>query len=187
MEARIESSESRIDSLEKRVDSLASEPAPSTTENIIAEINDRAKRAFNAMIFNIPESSSSSIDTRKRHDISNVKNLLNLFQIDTSSVEIKCIRVGKSARNKVRPVKAIFNDSEIVRKFCTSFSRDAVKNAYPELSSVAVTRDRTSEERNHLKKLRDELKKRVDSGETNLTIKYNNGVPTITVVSSKND
>ncbi|KAG8256364.1 hypothetical protein J6590_070485 [Homalodisca vitripennis] len=55
LEARIESSKSRIDSLEKKVDSLASEPAPSTTEDIIAEINVRTKRAFNAMIFKIPE------------------------------------------------------------------------------------------------------------------------------------
>lgn len=55
------------------------------------------------------------------------------------------------------------------------------------LSKISYTRDRTPAERKYLVDLRSLFKDRLESGETDLTIKYISGIPKIVNKESKNE
>lgn len=66
------------------------------------------------------------------------------------------------------------------------FAKSNLKDGNGNFSQVQISRDRTNRERHHLNTPREELQKRSQEGEENLTIKYRNGVPAF-VVQPKND
>lgn len=56
----------------------------------------------------------------------------------------------------------------------------------PALSKISYTRDRTPAERKYLADLMSSFKDRLESGETDFTIKYISGIPKIINKESKN-
>nr|CAI5842327.1 unnamed protein product [Callosobruchus analis] len=87
-------------------------------------------------------------------------------------------RVGKlnAQQNRPRPLKIYFSDS-LIAKFLLRHSR-LLKNSAG-YNNISIKDDKTIAEREKLKMLRYELNNRTQRGETNLTIKYTNGEPTI--------
>lgn len=188
LESRIERNEDRIEQLEHKLADVHSSNVASASEpeHIFAEWNDRLKRASNAIIYNLPEKSSSSVNARVKHDSDWMSNLLGVFQIQISPLTMKCVRIGKPSKDKPRPLKVFFPNAEFARDFCSKFSGEEVKRAFPDLPLVSVGRDRTSRERTHLQQLRAELAERSKNGEKDITIKFINGVPAITKNLQKN-
>lgn len=186
LEPRVSKIEDRLNTVENKIE-LSSNSEHSALETTIAEMNERARRSKNLMVFNLAESSAADVQTRMRSDLDMVNKLLNPFMPSFTTDGIKTLRVGKKLPGSVkpRPLKVILSSQSDVAEFLRSFSADAAARVHQAFSSVKVSRDRTPCESKHLQTLNSELKERVSKGETNLTIKFINNVPQI-VKSQKN-
>ena len=92
--------------------------------------------------------------------------------------------MGASAQNNGKPrvVKVVFNSVLDVRRILKNNS----SRTTPVLKNIRITDDKTPAQMAYLNKVRDELKRRIESGETYLTIKYTRGIPqTVTTNSTK--
>lgn len=179
LEPRLEATENRLDIIENKITTV------SQTEDVISELNDRTRRAFNVLVYNISEMKSSDTKSRVEHD----KALANkLTQVVIPDVEnkLKVFRIGKRNKDRPQPMKIVFHTESVARQFCESFSRDFVANTDDAFKNISISRDRTPKERQHLNELRSELETRTKNGEKNLTIRYRNGIPTILNTNSKN-
>lgn len=159
--------------------SIASVPGLSNPEEIISEINERSRRASNVMLFNLKESASRDIKAKQDHDMRLVTKIITTMNAHIDIAGIKTLRVGRSVKDKVRPLKLVLKSSDEAKQFLRNFSKDEVGKADPSLMGISVSSDKTLKERQFLNKLREELGSRVDKGERDLTIKYLSGVPSI--------
>lgn len=187
-EPRLKVTEDRLDAVEEKLSSMGGDALPKTApEDIIAELNDRARRTRNVLVYNIPEIKNPNIKARIAHDKTLIVKLIQLVSHEIDSSDIKILRLGKPSKDKPRPIKLIFRDDSEARKFSESFSKDQIATADSSFGDVSISRDRTPRERQYLSDLRVELDTRTRKGEKNLSIKYRNGVPEITCTQPKND
>lgn len=180
LEPRIERLEHRVSDIESRVDARLAEG--SGFEETLMEINDRNKRLCNIILHGIAESSQSNTESKRKHDRQQIKQLLSDVHQETNLESIKFFRIGVSKKNNSRPIKVIFPNADQARIFSKRFS-DKYAN---EDGGISMSRDRTVKERNYLQKLRADLEVRKNAGENDLTIRYINGVPSISKLNSKN-
>lgn len=186
-EPRICESEKRIKLLEDEVKSLRSaDNSGSNLETVIEEFHDRERRSRNVILYNIPESKSKTLSVRIEHDSKHISELTCHFGNLDLDYAFKSYRIGRPSQDKVRPLKVVFRSVGAVMDFCKNFQQTGLRNLNSDLHSVSLSRDRTPTERKHLNELRDTLKARTDNGETDLTIKFLNGVPKIVQNKSKN-
>lgn len=188
VDTRLTGVETHIDGLETRITALEgiNMATDQSAEEVFAELNDRKKRSKNVIIYNLSESLSTSTQARVSSDTSNVKILLSKFVPNEASIPFKCTRIGRASRDKARPLKVVFETDRLPRSLCSGFSQAEIAKTHPDLSNVNVSYDRTEKERKHLASLRAKLQARLDKGEKDITIRYINGIPTITQVKSKN-
>jgi hypothetical protein len=92
------------------------------------------------------------------------------------------VRLGKSSGRKPAPLKLRLNHSDSARSCLRKQSVLLGKDVY---AKIVIREDRTPRQMQYLKSLREELNQRINSGETNLTIKYINRVPQI-ITKQKN-
>lgn len=182
LEPRVTANEVKIENLISEVKSLKT-TKPNDCESVIKEVNDRSQRALNAIIYGIPESTSNNVHSRIEHDKNSVNAILHSSNIDNVQV-VKVTRLGKQLSEKPRPLRVTFANSMEVSGFFKRFNVDSVKDIFAD-SAIGISRDRTVMERSHLKELRVTLDDRKKAGESDITIKYLNGVPRI-VKQSKN-
>lgn len=181
LEPRIERLEHRVSDIEGRV--VAKLEDCNSFEETLREINDRNKRQCNVILHGIAESSNSNIESKRKHDKQQTHNLLSEVYHEANPETFKCFRIGVSKKNNPRPIKVIFPNADQARIFSQRFSDKYAAGD----GGVSMSRDRTVKERNHLQKLREELEARKNGGEEDLTIRYVNGVPSISKSKSKND
>lgn len=182
LEPRVLANETNIENLISEVKSLKG-TKPHDSEAIIKEVNDRSQRAKNAIVYGIPESSSNNLKSKVSHDKDSIDTILR--SLDLNGLQfIKVIRIGKQSPGKPRPIKITFANSVDAITFFKKFSSCSIEEVFPG-SKIDISRDRTLMERSHLKELRNELEARKKTGEVDLTIRYQNGVPAI-VKHSKN-
>ena len=91
------------------------------------------------------------------------------------------IRIKKA--NKHRPIRVIFKNPCIVSSLIRGKNKLKSCEIY---KNISIKCDETAYQRESLLKCREELKRRKDEGEDNLTIKYIKGTPTITTTEEKN-
>lgn len=152
-------------------------PNGSISSGIISEINDQRRRETNVILYNIPESSSTDYNERRLHDLNFISSTLE-NTVSTAN-DMKLFRLGKPAVNKVRPLKVVFQNRNEAMAVLLQSDRLKAKG-------ISVSRDRTPLERQALHEVRNELKARESDGETDLTIKFVNGVPRVINKPSKN-
>lgn len=169
-------------SVKKELTDLFQTSIPSVTidkvdviECAIKEINDRNNRSKNIIIHNVPESTSPNVEDRKRHDKDLVSKLLGDAYPNDVLPNFLLFRLGRPLHDKVRPIKVVFSSSDVALNYLNAVNTSAKKYKSPTMAS----RDRTPQERNYLRKLRDELQTRMAKGETNITIRYVCGSPAI--------
>lgn len=143
---------------------------------MIFEIEDRASRTKNLMLYNAHESESRDLQTRIDSDkliVSQVLTQLNIVENPMDKV-LKVIRVGPVPTNKKpRPIKIIFNENSIVKA--------ALKNGRSlQNTGYKIRADYTKMQQDLYNNVKKELKERMQNGETDLIIQYRQGVPTIT-------
>jgi hypothetical protein len=91
----------------------------------------------------------------------------------------KILRIGKYSTNKARSIKICFDAPDPAKTLLRN------KNKLPE--NIRIYSDQTPAQISFLNSIRDELKRRESNGETDLTIKYFYGMPTIVKSDSKNE
>jgi len=153
-------------------------------EFIINEIHEWNRRAANLICYNVIESDSNQSDVRIAHDRDQVNNILASIAESTNSVPvpIKVIRIGRYQTNKRRPLIIIFGS--ISEAFNIMKNKTKLLSRYP---TISLSSDRTQYQRDHMKKLREELVSRISNVDIDLTIKFIKGVPTITQKSIINN
>jgi len=162
----------KINKLESKVSQLEAGCSNSSSLNLeqtLAEISDRHSRSNNIILFNIPESTTQS-------NLDDKNTISSIFQQIGVLVEpINCLRLGKLSNN-CRPLRATLPNQHDVF--------DVLKNKrklsdLANFKNISISSDKTLLQRKHLKNLFDELNSRKTAGETNLFIKYINGLPVI--------
>lgn len=150
-----------------------------SNEFVINEINERNRRANNLIFYNIEESDSNRSDDRITSDFNHINNIISIILSDISRdipIPLKVIRLGRYQPGKMRPIKTIFSTATDV----FDIIRNKKKITHSNLPSIInISTDRTPNQRESMKKLREELASRTNNGETGLTIKFQRGVPKI--------
>lgn len=147
-----------------------------THEDLMLELKDRCEREKNVVLIGINEICDKSYAARRKHDD------CETFKIITSLFEqcpkpIKTMRLGTYNPGKNRPLKVCFESTTIPKQLLRN------KSKLP--NNFRLYADQTPSQKNYLKRLSEELQKRKENGETDLTIKYIQGVPKI--IKSKNE
>lgn len=154
---------------------------PRTQEEIIVEATERVRRSQNIILSGVPETPEASNgppnDARIVGEILSIVNRNSAF--DHNPLHIQ--RLGKPS-DKPRLIKVVLSNSHVAKNILKS------KNALAgtRFKNVRIQDDKTPKQIEFLNTVRTELKERLDAGETDLTIKYKNGIPTIIEAGIKN-
>lgn len=181
---KFSSHEDRLLSLERGLKTSSTTPFNSsetnqvnTYEDIFREIRERKKRENNVIFRGISEQTAISTNERVANDEAAVLNLISLASKGIPK-PTKIIRIGKYKPGKTRSIKVCFNNPEPANILLRS------KAKLPD--SIRIFSDQTPAQQKHFFAIKDELTKRKNAGEDDITIKYINGIPTIVKSVSKN-
>ncbi|KAJ2954688.1 hypothetical protein O0L34_g2985 [Tuta absoluta] len=178
-EQKIQIIQSDIESL-KATSKLCLEtklPKPSDYEEMTSEIRERSLREKNIIICGIPEIDSKVRSERFAHD--KKETIKSIKQIIPDCEEPhKIVRLGKYNPEKPRALKVCFTKQETAKEVLRK--RNSIND------SLKIYSDETPCQKIYLKLLQDELKRRIESGEQDICIKYVKGTPKITPIIPKN-
>lgn len=184
-EPRLAAAEEGITKMESEIKELKKgSTAPGNEEELFAEMTERARRLRNVIVYNIPESNRKRPEDKKSHDIGMITKIYEILDLQLPN-NISFFRLGK-AGGRDRPIKVMFRDEDSVVTLLKRFSSETLSSADDSLSEISVGRDRTQKERQYSAVLRKQMDDRTEAGETNLTIKYLNGIPKIVKSAPKN-
>lgn len=162
---------------EKQIEN-SSVSTPEVTEHLISEIRERNLRNNNVIMFNLPESTSSTLEERTSNDKAAVEETIR--SIVNTPIEIRhVIRLGRPNPTRSRPVKVVLKNEYDAINVLKS------KHNLPSNSEIRINSDLTPMQRDYLNSLRNQLKQRQDKGESDITIKYIRGTPTIIKTAPK--
>ena len=139
--------------------------------DICSEIRERDQRAKNVILHGFTEHGSSN------DDLENVNLLLAEHVAKPQAKSV--LRLGKIVNDKIHPLKLIFDSREVPMSLFKDSEFFSSRN-------LKVTNDSTARKRELLRNARKSLQERTDKGETNLTIKFIRGVPTVIKLNQKN-
>lgn len=143
----------------------------SSNEDIISELKDRNDREKNIIIVGIPENNNKNSAARRVYDHEMVTKTIAVLYDGCPPKPNKCMRLGKYYPGKSRSLKVCYDNVDIVRHLLRN------KSKLPE--SLKLYSDQTPSQKIYLQTVIEELKRREDAGESDLTIKYNKGIPKI--------
>lgn len=146
-------------------------------EQIFKEIQERSNREKNVILIGIPEQSSPSAGERISKDESDIWNITSSIVKDIPK-PARIFRIGKYSPGKNRKIKICYETSGPAKQLLRN------QNKLPQ--NIKIYCDQTPAQQKYLSKLRDELSRRQNNGENELTIKYINGTPTIVKSTPKN-
>lgn len=140
------------------------------------EFNERQVRQKNLMIFGYSEVEAESESARKEEDTKAAIELINSLCPEVKTEGWKVFRVGLKTPHKPRPIKIITSSPAEVTSVIRQ-AKELRKNA--SYTKVTLSYDRTPKQILEYKNLRTSLMQRIQQGESNLKIKYYNGIPKI--------
>lgn len=176
VQTRLESVESDLNEFK-----VSSKSAPVTIENelflgeqIMQEMQHRVNRERNIVLVGLPEQIASTSEDRLSRDEADVFRTISLVCTGIPKPS-KVFRIGKLQPGRNRSIKVCFETTEPAKKL--------LRNRNKLQTGLKIFSDQTPIQQNFMKNLREELRRRQENGETNLTIKYINGTPTITKIA----
>lgn len=178
----------KIKDLEKEISLLkcsevshhsTSKTPPLNHENLILELKERSNREKNIVIVGILEKNDKNYKVRQSHDMEAFIKLATLV-IGNCPTPTKTMRLGKYVADKHRPLKICFDNNETPKILLRN------KAKFPE--DIKIYSDQTPAQYEYLQSVKEELERRSQNGEKDLTIKYFKGIPRIIVnkVDQKN-
>lgn len=148
-----------------------------TNEQIIREVHERKRRENNIIIVGIPELNSTSTQDRILKDESEILGIASMIDKNFQKPK-KIFRIGKYTPGKTRRIKVCFDKSEPAMLLLRS------KDKLPK--NVKIYSDQTPAQQKYFYKVKNELSLRMKNGESDLTIRYVNGIPSIVKSDPKN-
>lgn len=164
----------KLNELTEEVHHLRLRQSMLATESVIQEMNERANRANNIIIYDVPESDSDVIEERKEHDMKECAAIVENVTKKVRLGGVKLFRLGapnKKASTQPRPLKVVLHSK--------TDALEILRNRTKLRKPTSITADLTPMQREHMKYLREELNKRINEGEMDITIKYVRGHPMI--------
>ena len=152
-------------------------------ERTVAEFQEREKRKNNIMIYGVKEGIKIS---KKEQEIKDVDLLTQVFtSLQITHNDIKPVRCGKYDANipLCRPIKVNLPSSDDVITLLKNTSKLREMDNY---KHIRFSSDRTQMQTELYKEMKQELESRISKGETDISIKYVRGVPTIVKTNSVN-
>lgn len=170
-----------IENLQKDFNDLKGNKSNCNTENmntfedIVQEITERDKRKCNLILFGVSEQQGTSED-RMLADKTLVTDVLNTVNITPYEANLKPIRLGKYTPEKTRPIKVTLESENqvliVIKKARELRNMDRYK-------LISFSLDRTPKQIEYYREVRKSLDERKRNGETDIRIKYVNGIPKI--------
>lgn len=169
--AEHKNTQNKLLSIEDEINKLKIESYQSTDHinqnEFYHEIQDRLQRAKNVVVVGLREQNDHNEGTQDMEEVHRI-----FTQIDQACPKpLKVIRLGKFNADKPRPIKVIFQTTETPQYL--------LKHRTKLSTNIKLYWDQTPKQRNYMQNLQKQLRKREHDGESNLSIKYIKGVPTI--------
>ena len=131
--------------------------AMKTTRNAeILEKQEQEKRANNIIIYGVSEERTDTNLTIKEHDQRFINDLFAAIEVNV--VPKQTVRLGNEVQGQKRPVKVVLSNPEDKAQIMSSLRK--LKNAEPSLRTISVRDDYTIEERQLIKSMQEEAKRR---------------------------
>ena len=131
--------------------------AMKTTRNAeILEKQEQEKRANNIIIYGVSEERTDPNLTIKEHDQRFINDLFTAIEVNV--VPKQTVRLGNEVQGQKRPVKVVLSSPEDKAQIMSSLRK--LKNADAPLRSISVRDDYTIEERQLIKSMQEEAKRR---------------------------
>lgn len=175
-----------IATLRSRVDLLETQLIQSSdlSSKIFRESAERSKIEYNVIAYGVPESAANTGAIRINDDAIVFSNYLKNISISVPTGP-KLIRLGNNNASKPRPLKIICQSKAEASQLIQNFSSQ-VRNGVLVPSGFRIVRDKTTLERELLRKAHAELERNKKEGSSDLTVSYVNGVPSLTKAGQKN-
>ena len=97
--------------------------------------------------------------------------------------EVVVHRLGRKSQGKIRPLKVTLENPTKVQELLRNCNKLKNSNAF---KSIQVSKDLTVMQRSHAYKIRQQFRDRISNGESNIKLKYFNGLPKIVIEPKKN-
>lgn len=160
--------EQQLKSLEK-VSKQSNVITVDTASKVVDEYRDMERRKWNLIIFNVPESKSIESSQRKAEDREFFNSLINDIGVDPVDV-IDVVRLGAKTPNKLRPLRVQFNNLSHRRSVLVNAKK--LRNSSSDVfKGIYINPDLSVKERQAQRKLRLELAKRKENGESDIFIR----------------
>lgn len=155
----------KIDILESKVDKIKND----NIDTSVFELDERNKRKKSILLVNVPDVNNEV------KDVQLVQNLFTAVKDKIDIVNINVFRLGKFSDAQVSPrlLKVTFVHKKHAQWLLFNYKKLNLEG------NITCKPDRTLLQRSNLKNVLIELKNREQKGESNLTIKYKNGVPEV--------
>ena len=140
-----------------------------TASKLVDEYRDMKRRQWNLIIYNVPEEDSSDSVLRKAKDKEFFDSLIH--SIGVGSVEVvDIVRLGARSPGKIRPLRVHFGNMEHRKTVLANARklRDSTSSIY---KKVYINPDLSKKQREAQWKLRQELARRKEGGETGIVIR----------------
>ena len=142
----------------KIVDEIKDEKRATLQEDVrreIREIEDQKTRAFNLIVFNLPESEDVSSSIRKDQDLNSFYELCSIIKVQEPDIKL-LFRLGNPTPKRNRPLKIIFNNKKQRKDILDNASK--IKNIPAKncLTMCIIAKDLTVQQRDQNKKRRAE-------------------------------
>lgn len=180
LENKISTGETKLKSLESNFEKMKPScvATPTTVfenqlhlnEKLVREVKERNEREKNIILVGLPEPNFPSAEERMAKDESDIFETTRSVSKDIPK-PVKVVRIGKFSADKNRAIKVCYGTLGPAKQLLRN------KEKLPD--GVKIYSDQTLMQQKYLQDLKDELARRLRNGETDLTIKYTNGVPSI--------
>lgn len=148
-----------------------------SSEQFFKEMQDRSNREKNIILSGVPEQTSADFKERSLLDQAAILEITMLVGKDIPK-PIQIIRIGKYMPGKTRRLKVCYD--------VPGPAKTLLRNKDKLPPNIKIFADQTPTQQKYLKQVREELLRRQNDGEPDITIKYVNGTPTIIKVQPKN-
>ncbi|XP_050535133.1 uncharacterized protein LOC126902150 [Daktulosphaira vitifoliae] len=168
-----------------RLESNNSEELPKTVViEALQEIFEREKCQSNLIFYGVSDLSSGIASERVAHDKLTVQNILQSLG-DSVPQNPKLIRIGKARADTPRPIKAIFDNKQSAMHLLSAYNT-ARRSGCSFPDGFRIVSDKTNLQRKLLRECHLELVRRTNEGEPGLRILFENGLPKVGKILSKN-
>ena len=136
-------------------------------------MEEREKRQHNIILFNFPESKFITKTEARSDDIKRAKELIQtVVELDEDDELTEPVRLGGKKPEDGRPRGLRLRVSNIeTKKEILRYARNLNDRDTPQADRIYINADQTPAEREHYKRLREEMKVRTQNGEKDLIIR----------------